>query len=140
MANKDYFDRIADALQRISGDDSHVDDVDKNMDYYKRIAEALENIAESGGSGGGGSGAGPLIVYDDGNGTLDRTWQEIHDAELAFIRDFGGIGIVTSTYFNDRSLKFTVAMAPIGSGSETTQYTTSSADGYPESSEGSGPR
>lgn len=61
MANKDFYDRIADALEIISGDSSHVDDIDKNMDYYSRIADALENIAENGGGGGGSSG-GVMIV------------------------------------------------------------------------------
>lgn len=56
MNNKkpiDYYDRIADALEIISGDSSHIDEVDKNMDYYDRIADALENIAESGDGIGG---------------------------------------------------------------------------------------
>ena len=52
MANKDFYDRIADALQIISGDSSHIDDVDKNMDYYQRIAEALQIIALTGGHRG----------------------------------------------------------------------------------------
>ena len=44
----DYYDRIADALQTISGDTSHVDDVSPTMDYYDRIADALEVIAQNG--------------------------------------------------------------------------------------------
>lgn len=32
-------------------------------------------------SGGGGSGGGALVVHDV-DGTLDKTWQEIHDAML----------------------------------------------------------
>lgn len=95
MANKDFYDRIADALEVISGDDSHVDDVDKNMDYYKRIAEALENIAESGGggSGGGSSGSEILVVkaissQDGSTTTLDKTWQQIHDASICMMGDF----------------------------------------------------
>ena len=86
MANKDYFDRIADALEIIAGDDSHIDDIDKNMDYYKRIAEALENIAESGGSGDGGSGGGDTMViyisYDeDGDSySADKQFDEIYEA------------------------------------------------------------
>lgn len=90
MANKDYFDRIADALEIISGDDSHINDIDKNMDYYKRIAQALENIAENGSSSGGGSGGGVMIAHGSvdesaGTVTLDKTWQEIADAVLCFI-------------------------------------------------------
>lgn len=44
----DYYDRIADALETISGDASHVDDVSPIMDYYDRIADALEVIAQNG--------------------------------------------------------------------------------------------
>ena len=35
-------------------------------------------------SGGGGSGGGVLVVHDV-NGTLDKTWQEINDADFAVI-------------------------------------------------------
>lgn len=52
----DYYDRIADALETIAGDDSHVDDESPTMDYYDRIADALEEIAENPPSGGGGGG------------------------------------------------------------------------------------
>ena len=89
MADKDYFDRIADALEIISGDDSHVDDVDKNMDYYKRIAEALENIASNKEEGSGsGFSIGVLIVEaeeDTSTSTtvLKKTGQEIWDAYVA---------------------------------------------------------
>lgn len=51
MNNKkpiDYYDRIADALQIISGDDSHTSDESPTMDYYDRIANALEEIASDG--------------------------------------------------------------------------------------------
>ena len=41
----DYYDRMADALEIISGDSSHIDEESKTMDYYDRMADALENIA-----------------------------------------------------------------------------------------------
>ena len=44
----DYYDRMADALEIISGDSSHIDDVDPNMDYYVRMANALDIIAQNG--------------------------------------------------------------------------------------------
>lgn len=44
----DYYDRIADALEIISGNDSHINDESPTMDYYDRIADALESIAEDG--------------------------------------------------------------------------------------------
>lgn len=39
-----------------------------------------------GGSGGGSSGGGVLVVHND-DGTLDKTWQEIHDASFAVVKD-----------------------------------------------------
>ena len=104
MADKDYFDRIADALEIIAGDDSHVDEVDKNMDYYKRIAAALEVIAENGGSseGGSSSGQGPMIVsMNPQTMTLDKTWQEIKDAEYCILKmDSSGEGNLFYAYLN----------------------------------------
>ena len=44
----DYYDKIADALEAISGDSSHKNDVSPNMDYYERIANALEVIVQNG--------------------------------------------------------------------------------------------
>lgn len=32
---------------------------------------------------GGGSGGGSFVIHDDGTGTLDKTWKEIHDALVA---------------------------------------------------------
>ena len=51
MATKkvDYYDRMADALEIISGDSSHIDEESKTMDYYDRMADALETIATQGG-------------------------------------------------------------------------------------------
>lgn len=102
MANKDFYDRIADALEVIAGDDSHVDDIDKNMDYYKRIAEALQDIAENGGSGSGsGSGSGGVLIVSaplasaSGIVGLDHTWQEIYDAYTS------GISVVGRAYINE---------------------------------------
>lgn len=41
--------------------------------------EVIALIKAFGGSGGGSSGGGVLVVHDT-DGTLDKTWQEIHDA------------------------------------------------------------
>ena len=43
--------------------------------WYKEIIDAIK-------VGGGGSGGGVLVVTDT-EGTLDKTWQEIHDAMLS---------------------------------------------------------
>ena len=78
----DYYDRIADALETIAGDDSHVDDESPTMDYYDRIADALEEIAENPPSGGGGGGnVGIFTVTFTGNNetgySCDKTLEEI---------------------------------------------------------------
>lgn len=41
----DYYDRMSDALEKITGDSSHVDDQSPTMDYYDRMADALEEIS-----------------------------------------------------------------------------------------------
>lgn len=41
----DYYDRMSDALERITGDSSHVNDQSPTMDYYDRMADALEEIS-----------------------------------------------------------------------------------------------
>lgn len=100
MANKDYFDRIADALQIISGDDSHIDDIDKNMDYYKRIAQALENIAES----DGGSGL-PAVTSDDNGDVLsvvNGTWAKAVPLPMAYVipGDYTDGDVISHDYDN----------------------------------------
>lgn len=42
--------------------------------------------AFGGGSGGGGSSGGGVLVVHDVEGTLDKTWQEIFDADFAVIK------------------------------------------------------
>lgn len=144
MANKDYFDRIADALQIISGDDSHVDDIDKNMDYYKRIAQALENIAQSG-SGGGGSGGNILVCSyrndEEGGYYLTKTWQEIHDAAFCIMRtsdpashEIAGYVSLTNIYENGDVVEYMAYIRSFGmtDSEESDMYTCDSPDGYPK--------
>lgn len=64
----------------------------------------LAMAAAMGGGGGGGSSGGGVLVVHDVDGTLDKTWQEIHDACLqgpAFVLfvDSGTptVGVVYST-------------------------------------------
>ena len=49
------------------------------------VTSAKLNKIEQGIAAGGGI----LIVHEDENGTLDKTWQEIHDADICYyiIRD-----------------------------------------------------
>ena len=92
--------------------------------YLAAILTSLEN-------GGGGSGGGVLVVHDV-NGTLDKTWQEIHDAMLsggAVIETDGSrnqsVTIITEVDYDKRGGEYGV----LGK----TQYTAFSADGYPVS-------
>ena len=79
---------------------------------------------------GGGSGGGVLVVTDT-DGTLDKTWQEIHDADFA---------VVISAYPGGRFFDF---VADIGHTEDNTDfyisvqnehYSASSASGYPTTS------
>ena len=47
------------------------------------LGQIIALIKSLGGSGGG-SGGGVLVVTDT-DGTLDKTWQEIHDASFAIL-------------------------------------------------------
>lgn len=75
---------------------------------------------------GGGSGGGVLVVTDT-DGTLDKTWQEIHDADFAVVVLTNGTTVgkyaVTSTSYVES--EYTVETADEG------VYIASSADGYP---------
>ena len=78
-------------------------------------------------SGGGGSGGGVLVVHDV-EGTLDKTWQEIHDAMLV-----GSVvvnhdeGVIVLTYCFTEKGVYTVGTQTWGQ----IQYETDSASGYP---------
>ena len=78
--------------------------------------------------GGGGTGGGVLVVTDT-DGTLDKTWQEIHDAMLSG-------GAVISAY--DGAELYVVAYAAVAKSYDiicysgaSISYTTDSASGYP---------
>ena len=51
------------------------------LEPVTRIEQFLSDIIDQGGGGGGSGGASALIVHmDEQTNTLDKTWQEIHDA------------------------------------------------------------
>ena len=76
---------------------------------------------------GGGSGGGVLVVTDT-EGTLNKTWQEIHDAMLSGGAAINGESVlaVTSAYIG-KGTYFIEA----GGTNTTTLYSTNSASGYP---------
>lgn len=80
---------------------------------------------------GGGSGGGVLVVTDT-NGTLDKTWQEIHDAMLS-----GGAvvsysetdtGSIDATVYDPKGGVYTIVAR---AGVAYKVYSAASADGYP---------
>ena len=85
----DYYDRIADALEIISGDNSHINDEYPTMDYYDRIADALEAIVQNGiGNGSSSSDCNcqkmiittqEVQVDNERTAQLNSAWQEIYD-------------------------------------------------------------
>ena len=94
--------------------------------------EVIALIKAFGGGGGGSSGGGVLVVHatgEDDARTLDKTWQQIHDALLS-----GGAVIALS----DQNVEIirSVAYSNIGSSYyvETGSgegFVTAEADGYP---------
>jgi len=101
----------------------------------------LDAIAE----GGGGSSGGGVLVVHDVDGTLDKTWQEIHDADYAvvknsYITDGEQEEFIAPIYYlkSGNSQYFVVVISPgfdnFGDESGTlyfSYYSASSADGYP---------
>lgn len=79
---------------------------------------------------GGGSGGGPLVVTDT-NGTLDKTWQEIHDAFVTgSVRIQIGTNLtnVRTVGYSSREGSYGVMCAEYSSNKT---YSTDSASGYP---------
>ena len=86
------------------------------------VTSAKLNKLEQGVANSGGI----LVVHEDENGRLDKTWQEIYNAELAFKQEIDNdyksvdlirqIGVEDNTYY--------VQFASFS-------YTTSSPDDYP---------
>lgn len=88
--------------------------------------------------GGGSGGDGVLIVHGIMDGdepmTLDKTWQEIHDADVAFIT-YAYDQAETATCFLVRQTSHTSGggdyVVIAGGGTSELEFVTESADGYP---------
>lgn len=84
---------------------------------------------------GGGSGGGVLVVTDT-DGTLDKTWQEIHDAFVSgSVRIQNGTDTntllnVLAVEYSSKAGEYMVKSAPSDNWSPET-YVVSSASGYP---------
>lgn len=106
-----------------------------SMEQYevREVTDSLGNELISAGVAveiGGGSGGGVLVVTDT-DGTLDKTWQEIHDAMLSggAVIQTGETNVYTVITVGAGHEQYHVTGAGIG------QYSTSSASGYPSLSE-----
>ena len=119
-----FFKAMVDAADGSTPEE--LEPTERKEHWYKEIIDAIK-------AGGGGSGGGVLVVTGT-NGTLDKTWQEIHDA------DFAVVVIATQNLVrkdpvivtNDARGEYTVVT---GYAEEGYTYIASSASGYPTLSE-----
>lgn len=92
----------------------------RNEEEIKAIAEMFANMS------GGGSGGGVLVVHDV-EGTLDKTWQEIHDAMLS-----GGAAIQVNETEVDAVLRVYLGKGTyVVISTDGGAYSATSASGYP---------
>ncbi len=94
----------------------------RQEDWYKEMIDAI-------GEGGG------VLVVTDTAGTLDKTWQEIHDAMLVgcvVIDDGTNSFSVIGAIIDIKSGEYNVSTCGL-SGTSLRVYTTDSASGYPYS-------
>lgn len=98
-----------------------------------REEQYLDAIARNGGGGGGG---GVLVVHGDGDtGVLDKTWQEIADADFAVMKGGGGGFTLIAPLVSTEAVEneYYVTFADISVGGTITYYNglATSASGYP---------
>lgn len=83
---------------------------------------------------GGGSGGGVLVVTGT-DGTLDKTWQEIHDAMLSggAVVSFSetDTGSVVTAMYNDKDEAYVIIVCDRVGAGEFATYFASTASGYP---------
>ena len=94
--------------------------------------EVIALIKAFGGGGGGSSGGGVLVVTDT-DGTLDKTWQEIHDSAVPVLIHLG-TGWFPVFQAEQDALLGTYSVGVIVNGNDGVEplfYDTSSASGYP---------
>lgn len=101
------------------------------LEPVTRIEQFLSDIIDQGGGGGGGSGGGGVLIVNDVNGTLDKTWQEIYDAGFSVIKEPNGLLMFCAgalTYDGNYIAPYFNPML-----NTVTDWTASSANGYPSS-------
>jgi hypothetical protein len=108
-----------------------------------RMEQYLEVIAQN---GGGSSGGGVLVVNIipsdvDESATMDRTWQEIHDAPFAVFKfAYEENGLEETIFYYADSIAgsgkgYHVAISQLASDATPQAYIANSPDGYPQSSD-----
>ena len=96
-------------------------------DGYPTLVGDTLNIGTDNGGGGGGSGGGGVLAVTETDCTLDKTWQEIHDAMLS-----GGAVIqVSETNVQTVSSVYLGKGTYFVSSADGVTYSASSASGYP---------
>ena len=118
------------------GNGARFDEMDTGKSYYYDAANGLwVEWSSSGGGGGGGSDANILVTHPDPDtGILDKTWQEIRDADIAFIKDtvvteYENSGIscpITATWFQDNVYHLAAVTDNV-----PLYWDADAADGYP---------
>lgn len=103
--------------------------------WYKEIIDAIK-------AGGGGSGGGVLVVHETVSGrthTLDKTWQEIFDADEAIIvyvaDDYKRFLGVSAVDLYNGVYEVQAYNVSLNGNISVKLYTTDSANGYPAVSE-----
>ena len=86
-------------------------------------------------AGGGGGGGGVALVVTDTDGTLDKTWQEIHDAAPLVWYYHDGVDYCLLCSCGSYQGTYYVTFRFI-EGNDVFTFITSSADGYPVLAEG----
>ena len=116
----------------ITMDEKSVLDIDDAL-ATDLIAKGI--VADAATYFGGGSGGGVLVVHEDENATLDKTWQEIHDAMdngIVLIKreneTISALVLETTAIGGRTGTTYTVYVTNSGS---IATYRTSSASGYP---------
>lgn len=123
--------RLQKFLAAIAGDGVAPDPITDKEKLLHNIAENVNN--------GGGSGGGVLVVHDV-EGTLDKTWQEIKDADFAVVKILGEYGYdsgcVTSvgkflTNYDVQAFEWGQDPQTLEPVASVKTYRASSEDGYP---------
>ena len=104
-------------------------EVDTGKVYF--FNEAAGSWVEQ--SNGGGSGGGGVLIVHDNNGTLDKTWQEIHDAGFSVC--FGDESYTICVGISSEDGEYIVNYWSYGY-HEPDYYVTNSASGYPVRDQG----